>query len=717
MNQKTSTILAAQQSLYRLASDVVLASMPLVDDTDRMTLSKFEDDHWEMRPGVLQSRGRNFTSKIDFTVIDCMDERLTAKEYLYAALNERMDDRSARLHPVSATSEYCDLRRFMTFVRKRIGQFDIRQIDQDMIDNYRVQLASKRTCGARQIARCLKPIVQLRRLGPYLTHGGLTFLPWNGRSPYVVAGCEPKGDENKTPRIPEPVIGAMLHWSLKYIDLFATDIFLAREELADLEKKRATRPRQKLKDVLDRIRFWIDSRRQAGRGVPVWESPAKVGGIAFAQSQADGAGGDIINLRLIVLQTGINMQTIQENDTALKLIRDAVIELGTEVGGMDTPILIDPDTGRPWRNRFDAVSLIEEEKNLQAASYVVCAYLTGMRDAEIQAMKSGCMIRALSSDGLIERLKIRSTVYKFRESRGDPAEWVTIEPVDRAVTIVERLADQHRRERGQSDLWLTLDDRSKDAGRGIVVMVKQINRLRAALNERYSTKDNPAIPEVDGRPWSFSTRQFRRTVAWYIANRPFGVVAGKIQYKHASVAMFDGYAGSSASGFRQEIEQERALGQLDDVVEQYEAHQRGQRQAGPAAARLGSEYDRVEQELGPLPGRIADKGRLRAMLSNLARTLHVGHLNDCFFEPATALCMIEKEVTERSAPALSRCSPDRCPNACITSRHLSVWEASIAEADELLKDKRIPRFQREALQNDNERKRKLIAPLTSGGTL
>ena len=27
----------------------------------------------------------------------------------------------------------------------------------------------------------------------------------------------------------------------------------------------------------------------------------------------------------------------------------AVLELGTEVGGMDTPIAIDPDTGRPWR--------------------------------------------------------------------------------------------------------------------------------------------------------------------------------------------------------------------------------------------------------------------------------------------------------------------------------------------------------------------------------
>ena len=54
---------------------------------------------------------------------------------------------------------------------------------------------------------------------------------------------------------------------------------------------------------------------------------------------------------------------------------------------MDTPISIDPDTGQPWRPRFDAKTLLHEERMLQAACYVVCAYLTGMRDCEVQAMR------------------------------------------------------------------------------------------------------------------------------------------------------------------------------------------------------------------------------------------------------------------------------------------------------------------------------------------
>ena len=55
---------------------------------------------------------------------------------------------------------------------------------------------------------------------------------------------------------------------------------------------------------------------------------------------------------------------------------------------------------------------------VQAAAYVVCAYLTGMRDCEVQAMRRGCLWIARSEDGLIERHRIRSTLYKGRSSIG-----------------------------------------------------------------------------------------------------------------------------------------------------------------------------------------------------------------------------------------------------------------------------------------------------------
>jgi hypothetical protein len=65
--------------------------------------------------------------------------------------------------------------------------------------------------------------------------------------------------------------------------------------------------------------------------------------------------------------------------------------------------------------------------------------------------------------------------------------------------------------------------------------------------------------------------------AWHIANRPFGTIAGMIQYKHASVVAFEGYAGSSRSGFRAEVEAQRIFGQLDDILNYFDEHRAGRR--------------------------------------------------------------------------------------------------------------------------------------------
>ena len=180
--------------------------------------------------------------------------------------------------------------------------------------------------------------------------------------------------------------------------------------------------------------------------------------------------------------------------------------------------------------------------------------------------------------------------------------------------------------------------------------------------------------------------------------------------------MFEGYAGSAHGDFRLAVERERALGQLDDIVAHYEAFLHHDGPAGPGATRLRREFARVQDELGDLPGRIVDRKRLRTMLAHLGRTLHVGFLNDCLFEAATALCLTEAPDSERAAPALSRCSPDRCPNACLTARHLKPWQASIMEGEALLSDGRLTLLQRAAITQDNERKRRLIAPLIDGGT-
>jgi hypothetical protein len=227
------------------------------------------------------------------------------------------------------------------------------------------------------------------------------------------------------------------------------------------------------------------------------------------------------------------------------------------------------------------------------------------------------------------------------------------------------------------------------------------------LNAQFGIPEAPIVPPVpDGKPWHITTRQFRRTVAWHIGNQPFGTVAGMIQYKHSGIAAYEGYAGSSRSGFRHEVERERALGQLDDVLAYFERHRAGEVLMGPAAARIGGELKQAVDKLDPLPGHIADPARVRAMLGHIARTLFVGVLSDCFFDPAIALCL--NGNAERSSPAMAQCRPDKCPNSCITGKHRTQWEKAIADGETLLRTKRISPLQRTAIEQDVRRYRAAI---------
>lgn len=108
-------------------------------------------------------------------------------------------------------------------------------------------------------------------------------------------------------------------------------------------------------------------------------------------------------------------------------------------------------------------------------------------------------------------------------------------------------------------------------------------------------------------------------------------------------------------------------------------------------------------ELGPLPAMIADRARLRACLASLARTLHVGILTDCFFDPATALCLKHAGTPDHAAPLVALCEPTRCPNACITARHRPVWARAADDARILLREKRLSELQRVVLRRDLDR--------------
>lgn len=708
---RITTAVTPPASRYVRDGDGVLDGLAIRPGVSTASLPLFGEDLWDVTSAVFRENARRCHCSVDFSQLGDSAQRLSAKEYLYARLHEPEGGPRPRLAPASVRAVFNRLRRFMTFATARRGAFDLGALNQGDLDAW---LAHLQTDGARasfQIAALVDVAIDLNEHADCLSQGGFRFTPWRGRAAFQIAGCPPLARENSTPRIPEPVIAAMLHWSLRYIDDFAPDILAARAELDRLAARaieidvHKTRGTQTIRVAVgQRLKTYLTNLRKTGRRVPVWPADAHV------CSRLDPVP---VNYALIALHVGCRTAEISQIACNHARVLEAVRNLGTEVGGMDPAMSSDGNTGQSWRpHRLDQQSLADEEKWLQAACYVVCAYLTGMRDCEVQAMQAGCHAVARSADGLVERHRIHSTAYKLAGAAGRSQDWITIAPVGRAVTILEQLTGPARARRGIDSLWIVLKGGSATKDHLSSEIVRTLNQFRDHLDSTRGSPGAPAVPQgSDNRPWHFSTRQFRRTVAWHIANRPFGTVAGKIQYKHASIATFEGYGGESASGFQVEIERERAIGQLDDIIEHYEDFRRGLTPTGPASARILREFVRVRDELGDLPGRVVDPVRLRTMLRHLGRTLHAGFLNDCFFDPASALCLPRTPAHERRGPVLSRCSPDRCPNSCVASRHLPPWQASIADADELLRDPRLSAPQRAALLAEQTRKQRLIAPL------
>ena len=194
------------------------------------------------------------------------------------------------------------------------------------------------------------------------------------------------------------------------------------------------------------------------------------------------------------------------------------------------------------------------------------------------------------------------------------AEWITIAPIVQAIQVLEHLSARVATARSADTLWPVLVAKVGSKDHVSAEIVRQLNAYRDHLNTLFGTDKTPIIPPgPDGLPWRITTRQFRRTIAWHIANRPFGSIAGMIQYKHASVAAFEGYAGSSNSGFRAEVEAQRALGQIDDILDYFDDRRAGRTPSGPAGPRISKTLDEAADQLGPLPAMMADRARLRAL--------------------------------------------------------------------------------------------------------
>ncbi|WP_371095155.1 hypothetical protein [Streptomyces sanglieri] len=670
-------------SAHVATDELVLAGRPLRADVGPGP--RFAEDVWHMAAAYHLPNHHIGQSTIVFTTIEDPLWRLTAKEYAYSRLTKITEGCKRLPSVVTVCREFRELRRLFGFLADRCPRLRLRDLTDDtVLDAYlhhRVDAGNfKPENHVQERGRVKWFLTLLFRTRESLTFDRLVRLPWDGRTSQDVAGRRPS--ENTTQRIPPQVLAPYLRGALFYVRVASKDVLaaLAEQEHIRLPIGKPTNSTQA------RLEAFIEQRRGEGRGMPA--RPADINLPRDHCTDSDGG----VNRKLVAQLARISYASV-DRPANVELLRQAAAELGLEEGGMDTEISIDEETGRPWRPRFHSKSLLNEVRTLLAACYVVTVYLSGMRDSEAQSLKPGCHFTEPSADGVIERHKVRGTVFKGRQPTGDEDSWVVIEPVAEAVTVLESLTDCDQ-------LFYRHGFRHSKDG-----IASTINDLLNVFADRLAeARPHDPIPLVDGKKWRFTTRQFRRTVAWHIGHQPFGVVAGKIQYKHVKVAMFEGYAGSSVSGFRNEVESEQQLARLEHFLDQYEDFKDGVRMP----PRLTAEFTRIRDELGDFPGRTVDAARLRAMLANPARAYYPGVLNDCYFEASTALCLLRRPAAgPDTKPVMNHCQPAKCPNSCVLPQHRPAIDKVIDDARQLLTIRRPTGLQKTALHQQIDQMRRM----------
>lgn len=642
---------------HPLDDELVLAARPLNPNAqDLAATSRFRDDIWDLSPALHMAHQRLL--KLNFTVLPTRF-RTTAKELFFALLRKdhpygEHEQRIQTIHSlfsrVKAFLLWVDARGIQTL--NALGQTDFEAYDQHVTGQ---RLSASVMSAKRSAARTLW-VYRTKFSGDALSSDPQ--IVWDA-SP--AGGARPSGDrhgENTTDRIPEEVLAPLLTWALRWVEDFSDDILRAQSEWLRLRSQKGayqgvidgTTATERLTAVLDRYRALRRPLPQLTQRVLQMVKDAELP----------------VNVSHIAREAHMHVTSIKKKGSYRDMVRAAAEELGVGDAYFQTEVrgLVD---GRPWLPALRWDDIEEYVRLLQAACYIVVAYLSGMRDSEVKHMKRGCLTVLRDDEGRPVRHKITSQAFKGEEDpEGVEATWVVNAAAAHAVRVLEALQPDSQ------NLLFALPATSRLHGstrpnsvQTSSTTVRAMSRLMAWVNDYCEAGERTdGIPNVNGRVWNLETRQFRRTLAWSIARQPGGSIAGAIQYRHHSVQMFEGYAGTSASGFRPEVEAEQAIARgekLGDII----LNPTPQQLTGPAAEEAEARLSALETEVH-FPGKIiTDRKRLLRFMRRNDPHIYPGEYVTCVYNPDRALC--RRETTE--GPSLPDCQPTKCRNVALTDEN------------------------------------------------
>lgn len=653
-------------SSHPLDGVYVLHGCPLRPGVRLEQTSRFADAQWRLGPAMVQAHER--PRILNFALVPERYATVT-KELCYGMLSGPLPENEDRPSLQSVLAVFAELRRFFTWLDQRphsrctalatLTGADLSDYQRHLL----IVMADKPVTRNRARAA----IRRLWRWRPQLHTDRLAFDP-----AHIDGWGEPRRQrrsDNTTQRIDEPVLGALFTWSLRFVDDFSADITAAYHHWLDhsrATKSVVTTPRTM--DVVHRLQRLLDAHRAQHRPLPGYRGRP--------------------NRRQIARLLGCDPQSLNRYSAEITAVARAV---GVSTGPALNTAITGQLEDRPWIEAITTdtrspthVGLLA--RMLQTACYIVIAYLSGMRDGEIKHLRCGCLRIDYDEAARPYRWKLDSRAFKGEgEREGVAATWCVGQPVARAIDVL------HTLQPASTEFLFACTNhgpqpRTQTPGRALSTLQTNayLNEFTAWIKRHCADHDRfDAVPEVHGQPWRLSTRQFRRTLAWFIARRSGGAIAGALAYRHHSIHVFEGYAGTRDSGFRAEVESEQALARGEGYLAMIEAHTHtGLR--GPAAAEAAQRLEDFGHRAGFQGRVITDEHRLRRLLARHDPAVYPGTYTTCVHDHTKALCTKAQHGRAEQLPDHGGCKPLACRNVALTAENITAWAHEIDLIDQRL---------------------------------
>jgi AraC-like DNA-binding protein len=635
----------------------------LLDQTPRL-----RDDVWPLRAAVFQQHASSWI--LNFLAIPEFYREVT-KEIAYAMLSGTLPAGESRRAISTIRSTFSEFKRLFTWLHDRAmtaGQRPPTLTDLTAADLMDYRRHTDRVVPHHERRRFARSTVRyFWRYRTVLASDRLTFDPahldfWGEPHPQ-------RSHENTTDRIPEGVLGPLLGWSLRFINDFAPDILAVNQHwLARREHPRPDKlPSHEANTALRQL---LDDHLAHQRPLPGYRGR--------------------VNMLVLAEHLGCHRRLLYKR-------KDEIDEVAAVVGIASSSYFPLPVTGQlDGRSWIDGIatdhrhphSLATLARMLQAAAYVVIAFLSGMRDSEVKHLQPQCLEIERDTGRSPFRWKLTSLAFKGeRDPQGVKATWVVGQPVAQAIDILQQLQPP-----GTSMLFAQLQHGpgSGPASRSASTVILsrttniQLNEFARWINNYCHQRNRQdLIPLVNGQPFRLTTRQFRRSLAWFIARQPGGAIAGAIQYRHLSVQMFEGYAGTSESGFRAEVESEQALARGEHLLAMIDVHEH-HCLAGPAANEAATRLERFGEQAHYQGMVITDRHRLLRLMRRDDPAIYPGRYATCVHKHETALCQQHRDSQGKPRPNLGDCQPLACRNVALSTANLDALHEEITNLDQRL---------------------------------